>query len=152
MCKRLEIFLKSGKSSFKSWQRTFNLFLHMVHLLLHHTSKMPLVLQGNFRDFVKQNSAASSRIPGKKRSQRERQRQREIFVCMYVWKKIKERERDHVDCLGNGIESIGCLSAERKQINSQQTFCLLKTNCQKIWLRINMQTRSTPKKREKKTQ
>jgi hypothetical protein len=54
--------------------------------------------------------------------------------------------------LGNGIESIGCLSAERKQINSQQTFCLLKTNCQKIWLRINMQTRSTPKKREKKTQ
>jgi hypothetical protein len=24
--------------------------------------------------------------------------------------------------LGNGIESIGCLSAERKQINSQQTF------------------------------
>ncbi len=66
---------------------------------------------------MKQNSAASYRIPGKKRSHRERERERErersLFVCMY--EKIKERERDHVDCLGNGIESIGCLSAERKQ-------------------------------------
>jgi hypothetical protein len=32
-------------------------------------------------------------------------------------KKIKERERDHVDYLGNGIESIGvCLQRENKSI------------------------------------
>jgi hypothetical protein len=45
------------------------------------------------------------------------------------------------------------VSVCREKTNQFSTdFCLLETNCQKIWLIINMQTRSTPKKREKKTQ